>query len=164
MTDTAIRPFTVRRIALAVLAALVLAFVAAEAAGWPFLAGPIERGLSKALDRRVSFSATPNAAPQVRIHLVGGLRINAPQIEIGAPAWSSAPSMLVARNAQLHLGYFDLWRAYRGDPLRVRDLQAASLDVQLERLADGRASWPRRRRCLLNWRPARRSVKCRCAL
>ena len=31
--------------------------------------------------------------------------------------------------------------AYRGDPLRVRDLQAASLDVQLERLADGRASW-----------------------
>ena len=141
MTDTAIRPFTVRRIALAVLAALVLAFVAAEAAGWPFLAGPIERGLSKALDRRVSFSATPNAAPQMRIHLVGGLRINAPQIEIGAPAWSSAPSMLVARNAQLHLGYFDLWRAYRGDPLRVRDLQAASLDVQLERLADGRASW-----------------------
>ena len=141
MMDLAISPFTVRRIALAALAALALGFVAAEAAGWPFLAGPIERGLSKALDRRVSFSATPDAAPQVRIRLLGGLRVNASQIEIGAPAWSSAPSMLVARNAQLHLGYFDLWRAYRGDPLRVRDLQAASLDVQLERLADGRASW-----------------------
>lgn len=135
------KQFSVRRVSLAMLAAFVLAFVAAEAAGWPFMAGPIERALSKALDRRVSFSTTPEAAPLVRIHLLGGLRINAPQIEIGAPAWSSAPHLLMAREAQLHLAYTDLWRAYRGGVLRVRDLQAASLDVQLERLADGRASW-----------------------
>ena len=141
MTDQAIKQFTVRRVALAVLAALVLAFVAAEAAGWPFLAGPVERALSKALDRRVSFSTTPEAAPLVRIHLLGGLRVNAPRIEIGAPSWSTAPHMLMAREAQLHLAYSSLWRAYRGGVLRVTDLQAASLDLQLERIADGRASW-----------------------
>ncbi len=135
------KPFTVRRVALAVLAAFVLAFAAAEGAGWPFLAGPIERALSKALDRRVSLSATPDTAPLVRIHLLGGLRVNAPQIEIAAPAWSSAPHMLLARDAQLHVAYISLWRAYRGEVLRVRDLQAASLDLQLERQADGRASW-----------------------
>ncbi len=141
MTDQAIKQFTLRRVSLAILAALLLAFVAAEAAGWPFMAGPMERALSKALDRRVSFSTTPEAAPLVRIHLLGGLRINAPQIEIGAPVWSSAPHLLMAREAQLHLAYIDLWRAYRSGVLRVRDLQAAALDVQLERLADGRASW-----------------------
>ncbi len=141
MTDQAKKPFTARRVALAVLAALLLAFAAAEGAGWPFLAGPIERALSKALDRRVSLSATPEADPLVRIHLLGGLRVNAPQIEIAAPAWSTAPHMLLARDAQLHVAYFSLWRAYRGDVLRVSDLQAAKLDLQLERLADGRASW-----------------------
>jgi AsmA family protein len=141
MTDQPKKPFTVRRVALAVLAAFMLAFAAAEGAGWPFLAGPIERGLSKALDRRVSLSATPDAAPLVRIHLLGGLRVNAPQIEIAAPAWSSAPHMLLARDAKLHVAYISLWRAYRGEVLRVRDLQAASLDLQLERQADGRASW-----------------------
>lgn len=135
------KQFTLRRVALGVIAVFVLAFVAAEAAGWPFLAGPIERALSKALDRRVSFGATTDTAPRVRIHLLGGLRIDAPQIEIGAPSWSTAPNMLVARDAHLQVAYINLWRAYRGKALRVHDLQAASLDLQLERLADGRASW-----------------------
>ena len=130
-----------RRVVLTAVAALVLAVVGAEALGWPFMAGPLERALSRMSQRRVSFSAATGAAPDVRIHLLGGIRVNAPQIEIGAPAWSSAPHMLLAREAQLELGYLHLWRAYRGEPLRVRSLQAASLDVQLDRLADGRASW-----------------------
>src|SRR5450631_2017111 len=49
--------------------------------------------------------------------------------------------MLVARDAQLTLGYVDLWRARGGAPLHVRKLRAVRLDAQLIRLADGRTSW-----------------------
>ena len=49
--------------------------------------------------------------------------------------------MLVARDAVLKLGYLDLWRAYRGATLHVRELEAGELDANLERRTDGRASW-----------------------
>ena len=49
--------------------------------------------------------------------------------------------MLLARDARLVLGYGDLWRASRGEPLRIRELRAGRLDGRIERLADGRASW-----------------------
>ena len=49
--------------------------------------------------------------------------------------------MLLAHDARLKLGYFDLWRAWRGGPLHVKELEARELDGILERLADGRASW-----------------------
>ena len=41
----------------------------------------------------------------------------------------------------LELRYVDLWRAYRGQPLRIHRLRAGTLDAHLERAADGRASW-----------------------
>ena len=112
-----------------------------EAIGWPFLAGPMQRWLGDTLDRRVSLSAEATAQPQAKIHLLGGIRISAPHIEIGAPSWSTAPHMLQARDARMTLGYTDLWRASRGAPLRIRELSAAQLDGRIERLADGRASW-----------------------
>ena len=67
--------------------------------------------------------------------------MKAAYLRIGAPPWSAAPFMLLARDTQLTLGYADLWRAHRGEPLRIRLLRAARLDGQVERLADGRASW-----------------------
>jgi uncharacterized protein involved in outer membrane biogenesis len=112
-----------------------------EATGWPFLAAPIQRWLAAALDRRVVLGVDPALRPKVVIHLLGRVEISAASIEIGAPAWSSAPHMLLARDARMTLGYADLWRASRGAPLRIRALRAAQLDVQLERQADGRASW-----------------------
>ena len=112
-----------------------------EALGWPFLVQPIQRWLSATLERRISFNEDPAAHPRVIIHLLGGLAITAPYIEIGAPAWSAAPYLLLARDARLQLSYADLWRA-RGDaPLRIQALRAAKFDGYLERLADGRASW-----------------------
>ena len=49
--------------------------------------------------------------------------------------------MVLANNAEVTLRYRDLWAAYRGGPLRIQRLHADQLDAQIERLADGRASW-----------------------
>ena len=123
------------------LAAVLVALGVCEALGWPFLAAPMQRALGDALGRRVSLSADSAAPPKGSIHLLGGIRIAAAHIEIGAPTWSNAPYMLLARDARMTLGYADLWRASRGEALRIRELRAASLDGHIERRADGRASW-----------------------
>ena len=127
--------------AMTVAVSLVAVVGICEVIGWPFLAGPVQRQLAKTLDRRVVFgddAATPSG---VDIRLVGSLRVRADIIEIGAPSWSPAPHMLLARNVRLKLGYLDLWRAWRGGPLHVALLEASDLDGVLQREADGRASW-----------------------
>ena len=120
---------------------LVVGFGVCEALGWPFLASPMERWVGNALKRPVSFSDANTASAPVRIHLLGRIEVTAGYIRIGSPAWSKEPYMLLARDARLQLGYADLWRASRGEPLRIRELRAAQLDGRIERLADGRASW-----------------------
>ena len=137
---TAILPRAHRRwwIVAALLLALVVAVGLCEAAGWPFLVAPMQRWLTHTLDRRIAFGADGSG---VRIGLVGSVRVQAASLEIGAPAWSSAPHMVRAENAHLKLGYGDLWRTWRGAPLHIRQLRADRLDAQIERLADGRASW-----------------------
>ena len=77
----------------------------------------------------------------MQIHLLGGIDVEAGHIEVGAPAWSAAPHMLLVREAQLRIGYGDLIAAGFGAPLRIRELRAAELDGHIERQADGRASW-----------------------
>ena len=133
--------FRWRLVALGVLVFAVIGFGVGEAMGWPFLAAPMQRWIGNTLERRVSFSADPAAQPMVKIHLLGGIDIEAAHIEVGAPAWSAAPHMLLAREAQLKLGYGDLISAGFGAPLRIRELRAAELDGHIERQADGRASW-----------------------
>jgi hypothetical protein len=120
---------------------LLLSVAAFEFVGWPFLAEPIQQWLSNSLSRRVSFAVDGNTLASVRVRLLGRLRIEAPQADIAAPAWSRGPSMLHARDVAMTLSYADLWRAHRGKPLRIRLLQAAEVNASLERLADGRASW-----------------------
>jgi AsmA family protein len=119
-----------------------------EALGWPFLERPLERMLSEKLHRSVSFepvfdgddSSTPPAG-KFSIRFLGGLRISAPQVTVAAPEWSKAPHLLFSRDTSLELRYSDLWRAYRGKPIRIDRLKASELDGNFERLADGRASW-----------------------
>ena len=129
------------RVGAGVLLAVIVGLGICEAIGWPFLAAPMQRWIGKTLDRPVAFSADPTTQPKVTIHLLGGIDVSAAYIMIGAPRWSSAPHMLLARDARMTLGYADLWRASRGEPLRIRELRAARLDGHVERLADGRASW-----------------------
>jgi len=129
-------------------AALILAIAVCEAIGWPFLVGPVERRLSATLDRRVDFGAKGSANggqdgadDRTRIRLIGSVRVRAPRIEIGSPEWSQEPYTLLAEDAYLKLGYVDLWRAWRGEPLHIEALEAGDLDARLERRADGRATW-----------------------
>jgi AsmA family protein len=136
-------------LSLASIATLAIVVGACEAAGWPFLVTPVQQWLAKALDRRVVFDGDAAATGAVRIGLVGSVRVAAPSLEIGAPPWSSSPRMLVAHDVQLKLGYLDLWRAWRGAPLNVADLEAADLDAALERSADGRTSWQFGRRAAI---------------
>ena len=138
-----------------VLAVALAAVVVGEAMGWPVLAGPLQRLLADKLERRVSFSPTPGTGPAITqtqeqpqqqqdafsVSFLGGLRLRAPQLEIGAPGWSASPHLVLARDVALDFRYTDLWRAYRGQPLRIERLGASTLDANLERLADGRASW-----------------------
>lgn len=141
MTPGTERPVNWRLLGAGFLLALVAAVGVCEALGWPFLAGPMQGWIGNTLQRRVALSEDPAAPPKAAIHLLGGVEIAAPYIEIGAPPWSTAPHMLLARDARITLGYADLWRASRGEPLHIRELRAALLDGQFERQADGRASW-----------------------
>jgi len=125
--------------------ALVALVAICEWLAWPFLAAPVQRLLSERLERRVVFSNGGDLGSQkdehFRLRLIGGLRLHTKQLEIAAPDWSRAPHLIRASEVEFELAYTDLWRAYRGQRLHIRRLQADTIDAQLERLADGRASW-----------------------
>jgi len=123
----------------AALLAIVVAVAAAEAAGWPFLAQPLERWLSQRLGRTVLVTEPGGTGFSVRF--IGSVRLATPRLLIAAPAWSKAPHLLLARDAQFEWGYADLWRATQGQVLHTRRVVAQMLDVQAERRADGQASW-----------------------
>ncbi|MDQ2929015.1 MAG: hypothetical protein M3R22_12790, partial [Pseudomonadota bacterium] len=61
---------------LTTIALLLIAIGACEAAGWPFLVGPVQSWLAKTLDRRVVFAGSDT--DRVRIGLIGSVRITAP--------------------------------------------------------------------------------------
>lgn len=138
---------------------LLLAVLAVcEALGWPFLAPVLERQLSSLTQRQVRFSNTSDAAAQqpvsagsqrFQLRFLGAIRLRAPQLQIAAPDWSSAPYLVAARDIVLELRYGDVWRAYRGEggvdernqPYRIHRLEAAWLKAHLERRTDGSVSW-----------------------
>lgn len=125
------------------IALLVVLTGIAEWQGWPFLAAPLQHRLSELLERRVRFDDAQPAVGQggFTLRFLGGIRLRTAYVDIASAPWSSAPHLLQGRDVALDLRYIDLWRAWRGQPLRIESLQAASLDGHFERLADGRASW-----------------------
>ncbi len=127
-------------VAAGVLAVVIGAAAACEVAGWPFLAAPVERALSKTLQRDVQLNQA-GASDRATVRFLGRLKIAVPQLEIAAPPWSKQPYFLHATQAEMHLSYGDLWRARQGQPLNIDLLRADRLVVHAERLLDGRASW-----------------------
>ena len=122
--------------AAAIATALLVAVALGEWMGWPFLAMPLQNLLVEKLGRRVSI-----AQNNFTIRFIGGLRLQASGLEIAAPVWSQSPHMAAAKDVLLQMRYVDLWRAYRGQRVRIHKLEASSLDGYLERRADGAASW-----------------------
>ena len=84
-----------------VVALLVAGFAACEVAGWPFLASPVQRALSKTLQREVLFNEGQASGATVRF--LGGLKVKLPQLQIAAPSWSERPYFLRATHAEMHL-------------------------------------------------------------
>jgi uncharacterized protein involved in outer membrane biogenesis len=122
------------------LALLAAAVTLGEWRGWPLLAGPLAGTLSARLGRPVTLDRDAAGTP-FSLRFVGGIRLQAGRLHVAAPAWSRQPHTLLAEDLCLELRYIDLWRALRGQRLRIARLEARSLDVNAERLADGRASW-----------------------
>lgn len=121
--------------AAAVAGALVLALAAGEASGWRVLRGPLQDALARAAGVPVQTSGRFDA------RLLWRPRLEVEQITVGAGGGIEAPHLLQGRNVALEWRWGDLWRWRRGETLRVRSLQAAALDLQLLRDAQGRASW-----------------------
>ena len=147
MNGMAAEPRPKRRWQFAAAAALALVAGVAlgEWLGWPFLVTPLQTLLSDKLGRRVSFAVQDEVANskanEFQIRFLGGVWLHASQLKIAAPAWSSALNLISASDVTLEMRYVDLWRAYRGQRLRIQSLQAAALEGDLERRADGSASW-----------------------
>lgn len=114
---------------------LALLLLACEALGWRFLREPAERFLAGKLQREVRFDG------DWRLHLLGPLRLSGAHVVLGGPAWRRAPPLLEADELHLKIAWHDLIALRDGGALRIRALTARRLDLQLERLADGRANW-----------------------
>jgi uncharacterized protein involved in outer membrane biogenesis len=149
----------------ALIAALIIGVALGENAGWPFLAGPLEKQLSLLINRQVGFYSndavnlskfnTSNnqitnhqinnyVHPKVRlfqINFLGGVTLKTAKLYIAAPTWSTKPYFVYGNNILLKLRYIDIWRAYHDQSIRFRSLQAEQLEVYAERKVDGRASW-----------------------
>jgi AsmA family protein len=115
---------------------LILSVAIAELAGWPFLARPLEKQLSRVMNRELTLSAG-----DFKIRFLGKIRLEIGSLVIAAPSWSKTAVMVQAQSMKLTLGYSDIWAAYKGQRLNVIALSAGQLNSHLERTADGRVSW-----------------------
>src|SRR6218665_1105702 len=122
-----------------VLLALIVVLAVCEWRGWPFLRRPAEQWFSQKLDRAVSFEGS--SASRWKLKLLGGIRLEAEALQVGAPSWGVLGPTLVASEARVALRYRDLLAVRKGEPLVVREIDAGSLALRVERLQDGRASW-----------------------
>lgn len=141
-------------------AAVIISVVLGEYAGWPFLAEPLEKKLSTLMSRKVSFDLSDTAdlskpntnssqliakqsikTQSFHVSFLGGFNLKTAKLHIAAPSWSAKPHFINGDNIQLKLRYIDIWRAYRGQTLRIKSFQASKFDSYIERKADGRASW-----------------------
>lgn len=131
-------------LALAGLALLAGAVAVAEWRGWPFLAAPAERWLSGRLARAVELGAGDAGASRAagfHLRLLGGPHLRVDALQVANADWSRLGPVMQARHVDLRLRWRDLLAARDGQPLRVASLQADGLAFELERRADGRASW-----------------------
>ena len=114
---------------------LVLAVAAGEMTGWRVLRSPLQNALQNTAGVPVQFSGRFDAS------LLWGPRLDVEQVTVGAGGGLQAPHLFEGRNVVLEWSWGALWRWRRGEPLRLRTLQAGTLDLQLLRAADGRATW-----------------------
>ena len=143
-----------------IIAAVIISVALGEFAGWPFLAEPLEKKLSTLMSRKVSFDLSNTAqlskpysnssqlidkqsikTQSFHVNFLGGFTLKTAKLHIAAPSWSAKPYFIDGDDIFLKLRYIDIWRAYRGQQIRIKAFQASKFDSYIERKADGRASW-----------------------
>lgn len=117
-------------LAAALLLAIAAALALAEGAGWPGIGRVVHSMLTRA-------SGSAVVADDCRARLLFGRWLTCNRITIGAEPW------LDANQVRVQLRWADLWRAWRGEGLRLRSLEAQALQLHLRRDAQGRANWRR---------------------
>ncbi|HSW25833.1 MAG TPA: hypothetical protein VLJ62_23945, partial [Burkholderiaceae bacterium] len=122
-------------IAAALAGSLLLAGVAGEISGWPFLQQPLRDALQRAAGIPVQLEG------RFRVHLLWRPRLLVERLTVGSAAGVPAPHLVDGRQVAIAWHWGDVWRWRRGGVLVLRSMRADALDVHLVRLADGRASW-----------------------
>jgi len=114
---------------------VLLGLVWSEFAGWPFLRQPLERAIA-------SRSGLPTELKDgFKLRLLRPPQLEVGHLRVGAAPGLDLPHLLDARDVQLRWRWADLWRWRQGERLRIRSLQASTLDAHLIRRAQGLASW-----------------------
>lgn len=126
-------------------AGLLLTLLAlAEASGWPFLRAAVQSQLQQRLQAPVELTAPFH----LRLLVDPGVRVA--RVQLGAPEDLALPHLLDAQDLELRWRLGEAWRVLSASPgssagpgpWQLRRVAASKLDLQLVRLADGRASWP----------------------
>jgi len=118
-----------------ILSLLVLALLACELVGWRFLKDPLQRKLAETLGVEVRIDGPFD------LHLLRPPQLSVGSFKVGAPAASGAPFLVDARDALLQWRWSDLWAYRHGEPLRVKRLEARSLEAYAKRIDAETASW-----------------------
>ena len=127
------------RLLLAGAAVLGLVFAVNEWLGWPWLARPAEQWLSERLAHPVSL--TQGQAGDVRLRVLGTVRLTVNELVVGPPAWAGSAPLLYARDLDIRVGWPALLAWRPGQALALDWLSASQVSVDLVRDAGGRANW-----------------------
>ena len=111
----------------------------AEFAGWPFLAGPAERLLSRQLQRPVRFEA--GTLPRFELKLFGSLQLRSARLTVANAPWAAATPMVDAQALHVVLRWRDLLAWRPGEPMHLDRLTAEALALALQRAPDGLGNW-----------------------
>jgi len=109
--------------------AAVAAVVGMDLAGWPGLAPWMAARAERGLDMDDG----------ARVHLLFQPRLEAPRLRVNG---HGGEALADARGVLLNWRWSDIWAWRRGEPLRLRLVQAESLSLNWQRDARGRTPWP----------------------
>lgn len=108
------------------------------------MAAPTERWLSSRLQRDVFLSRDEPHGFQLKLWGVIDLQVK--KLEVAKANWSTRGPMLLAEALHARLGYRDLFNSRSGGPLRLEQLSADTVQIDLERRSIHQANWMLRER------------------
>ncbi|MEO7854155.1 MAG: AsmA family protein [Rubrivivax sp.] len=114
---------------------LLAAIVISESLGWPYLKGPLQAAAQRATDAEVKLDGEFGVRFFWRPHLA------VEHLTVSSPTYPSLDHLIDATAVDLHWNWLSVWQALRGQPVQLRALEVNTLDAQLVRDIEGRASW-----------------------